>query len=86
MKSFLATFAITLVTGYVFLFFGGSLIFRSFYGTLVFAALIVSVLIHTLISQSLKIEELQKRLDRLEPAKAPLPPESAQPPETPVSS
>ncbi|WP_069999954.1 hypothetical protein [Cellulosilyticum sp. I15G10I2] len=66
MKNFLGTFAISLILCYIFLFFGGVLIFESFWAILVFVALIIAILITVFIHQETKIEELESRIKTLE--------------------
>lgn len=66
MKDFLGTFAISLILCYIFLFFGGVLIFENFWAILVFAALIIAILITVFIHQETKIEELEGRIKTLE--------------------
>jgi len=66
MKSFLGTFALSLILCYIFLFFGGILIFENFWAILVFVALIIAILITVFIHQETKIEELEARIKTLE--------------------
>ncbi|KJS22215.1 MAG: hypothetical protein VR72_06270 [Clostridiaceae bacterium BRH_c20a] len=66
MKNFLGTFAISLILCYIFLFFGGILIFENFWAILVFVALIIAILITVFIHQETKIEELEARIKTLE--------------------
>lgn len=66
MKSFLGTFAISLILCYIFLFFGGVLIFENFWAILVFVALIIAILITAFVHQETKIEELEARIKILE--------------------
>ncbi|MPM25367.1 hypothetical protein SDC9_71858 [bioreactor metagenome] len=66
MKQFLSTFVISVVLCYVFLFFGGALIFENYLVILVFVALIISLLITAFIHQETKIEELEARIKTLE--------------------
>ena len=66
MKNFLATFAASLVICYLFLFFGGVLIFENFWAILVFVAFIIAILVTIFISQETKIEELEVRIKSLE--------------------
>lgn len=66
MKNFLGTFAISLILCYIFLFFGGILIFENFWSILVFVALIMTILITAFIHQEIKIEELESRIKTLE--------------------
>ncbi len=66
MKNFLATFAMTLVLTYVFLFFGGVLILENFWAMFVFIAFIIAILVTVLINLAIKIEELEKRVILLE--------------------
>lgn len=66
MKDFIATFIICLIVCYLFLFFGGVLIFENIWALLVFAAFIISILITIFINQETKIEELEKRIKALE--------------------
>ncbi len=66
MKNFLETFAISLILCYIFLFFGGVLIFENFWAILVFVALIIAILTTIFIHQETKIEELEARIKILE--------------------
>ncbi len=67
MKNFLGTFAISLILCYIFLFFGGILIFENFFwAILVFVALIIAILITVFIHQETKTEELEARIKILE--------------------
>ncbi|MGI6227357.1 MAG: hypothetical protein ACOYJ1_13995 [Peptococcales bacterium] len=66
MKNFLGTFAISLILCYIFLFFGGVLIFENFWAILVFVAFIIAILITVFIHQETKIEELEARIKTLE--------------------
>jgi Mn2+/Fe2+ NRAMP family transporter len=66
MKSFLGTFAISLILCYIILFFGGTLIFENFWAILVFVSLIIAILVTVLIHQETKIEELEARIKTLE--------------------
>ena len=66
MKSFLGTFAISLILCYIFLFFGGILIFQNLWAMLFFAAFIITILITVFIHQETKIEELEARIKTLE--------------------
>ena len=66
MKSFLGTFVICFILSYVFLFFGGILIFENLWGIIALVALVVSVLITAFINQDTKIEELEARIKVLE--------------------
>lgn len=66
MKKFIGTFVICLILCYVFLFFGGALIFENFGATLVLVALIIAVLITMFVHQEIKIEELEARIKTLE--------------------
>jgi|LSQX01.3.fsa_nt_gb uncharacterized membrane protein YciS (DUF1049 family) len=66
MKSFLGTFAICFILCYIFLLFGGALIFENFWAILVFVALIITILTTAFIHQEIKIEELEARIKTLE--------------------
>lgn len=66
MKNFFGTFVICLITCYVFLFFGGALIFENFWAIIVLVALIIAILITVHIHQDTKIEELETRIKALE--------------------
>ena len=66
MKNFLATFIMSIVICYIFLFFGGVLIFENFWAILVFVAFIIAILITVFISQETRIEELEIRIKQLE--------------------
>lgn len=66
MKSFFGTFVICLILCYAFLLFGGGFILGNIWATLVFVALIITILITILIHQETKIEELETRIKILE--------------------
>lgn len=66
MKRFLGTFVISLILCYVFLFFGGVLIFENFGAMIVFVAFIITILITVFMYQETKIEELEARIKALE--------------------
>ncbi|HHY41565.1 MAG TPA: hypothetical protein GX514_01765 [Thermoanaerobacterales bacterium] len=66
MKNFLETFLISLISCYIFLLFGGILIFENFWATLVLVAFIIAILITVFIHQETKIEELEARIKTLE--------------------
>nr|WP_312578132.1 hypothetical protein [Sedimentibacter sp.] len=66
MKNFFGTFVICLITCYVFLLFGGALIFENFWAIIVLVALIIAILITVHIHQDTKIEELETRIKALE--------------------
>lgn len=66
MKNFLETFVISLISCYIFLFFGGILILENFWATLIFVAFIIAILITVFIHQETKIEELETRIKTLE--------------------
>jgi low affinity Fe/Cu permease len=66
MKSFLGTFAISLILCYIFLFFGGVLIFENFWAIIVFIALSIAIVVTVFIHQETKIEELESRIKTLE--------------------
>lgn len=66
MKNFLGTFIISLILCYVFLFFGGVLIFENFWAIIVLAAFIIAILITVFMHQETKIEELESRIKMLE--------------------
>lgn len=71
MKEFIGTFIISLILCYLFLFWGGFLIFENIWALLVFAAFIISILITVFISQEKKIEDLEKRIKVLESQEVP---------------
>lgn len=71
MRSFIGTFIICLIVCYLFLFFGGVLIFENIWALIVFAAFSIAILITTFINQEIKIEELEKRMKVLESPKEP---------------
>lgn len=62
MKSFFATFGMTFIFCYVFIFFGGWYIFKNIWAVLALAALIISVLITAFISLETRIEELESTI------------------------
>lgn len=66
MKSFLGTFAVSLIMCYVFLLFGGVFILQNFWAMLVFVALIIAVLITAFLSLETKIEMLKNKIEGLE--------------------
>jgi len=66
MKDFLITFAIVLILCFVFLFFGGALIFENIWGIIVFVSLVIAVFITLYIRQEKKIDELEARIKALE--------------------
>lgn len=66
MKSFLGTFAASFIMCYVFLLFGGALIFENFWSILVLVALIITILAKIFMHQEIKIEELEARIKTLE--------------------
>lgn len=66
MKTFISTFVVCLVIGYVFLFFGGALLFSHFWAAFVVAMLLLAVFITALLSQETKLEELETRIKQLE--------------------
>ncbi|MEA4989225.1 MAG: hypothetical protein VB095_14300 [Anaerovorax sp.] len=66
MKKFFGTFVMCLILCYIFLLFGGTLIFESFWAILVLVAFIISILISLFMYQETKIEELEARVKMLE--------------------
>ncbi|HZJ83963.1 MAG TPA: hypothetical protein VFD02_00285 [Syntrophomonadaceae bacterium] len=66
MKNFLATFAMTLILTYIFLFFGGALILENFWAMFVFIAFIIAILVTVLINLAIEIEELEGQVILLE--------------------
>ena len=69
MKEFFKTFAIILVLSYVFVFFGGYLLFdfsRNFYLALGSCALIFSAFVYALVRLSDRIEILEEKLKAFE--------------------
>ena len=66
MKRFLGTFIISVILCYVFLLFGGSLIFENIWRIIIFVAMIIAVLITAFVYQETKIEELEERIKRIE--------------------
>lgn len=67
MKKFIGTFAICLILCYVFLLFGGALIFENVWAGLVLVVLMISIIITAFMHQETKIEELEARIKTLEP-------------------
>ena len=66
---FIKTYAITLVICYIFMFFGGGLLFdfsKHFYVATAACALILAAFISVLLAQEEKIESLESRLKALE--------------------
>ena len=72
MKKFIGTFAISLILCYLFLFFGGVMIFENFWAILVLVAFIIAILITVFTHQETKIEELEARIKTLESKNEPL--------------
>jgi len=66
MKSFLRTFVICIILSYVFLLIIGGLILENGLALLVFIAFVMTVLITIFTNQESKIEDLKKRLTKLE--------------------
>lgn len=66
MKSFLRTFVICIILSYVFLLIIGGLILENGLALLVFVAFVITVLITIFTNQESKIEDLEKRLTKLE--------------------
>lgn len=66
MKGFFSTFVMCLIVCTIFLFFGGFLIFESFWGPVIIIAFILAVVITSFISLETKIEELNERIKVLE--------------------
>lgn len=66
MKSFLRTFVICIILSYVFLLIIGGLILENSLALLVFVAFVITVLITIFTNQESKIEDLEKRLTKLE--------------------
>lgn len=69
MKTFISTFAVCMVVGYLFLFFGGAMLLSHFWATFVFAMLLVAAIITLLLRQETRLEELEARLKQLETAR-----------------
>ncbi len=65
MKSFFSTFIICFLSVAVFFFFLGGLLFESFWGLLIFIALIFSIAIHAYMELANKIENLEKEVSTL---------------------
>ncbi|WP_019230112.1 hypothetical protein [Sedimentibacter sp. B4] len=66
MKSFLRTFVICIILSYVFLLIIGGLISENGLALLVFVAFVITVIITIFTNQESKIEDLEKRLTKLE--------------------
>lgn len=66
MKNFIGTFIICFILCYVFLFFGGAIIFENFWAMLILVAFIFAILAIVFIHQETKIEELEARIKKLE--------------------
>lgn len=66
MKNFLGIFALSFILFYIFLLFGGLLIFENAWAILVFPPLIITILITVFVHQETKIEELEARIKVLE--------------------
>jgi|GEM_PF-2938138 uncharacterized membrane protein YciS (DUF1049 family) len=66
MKNFLSAFFMSMFVLFMFLFFGGGLVFQSVYGILMFSSLIFAAFITGFMSQEAKISELEKRVKALE--------------------
>ena len=72
MKDFLTTFAIVIVSLFVFVFFGGFVLFDfsgHFWLAVASCAFVLSLFLHGFYRQSQKIEELEKRITSLESEK-----------------
>lgn len=72
MKDFIKTFLIVAILLFVFLFFGGYLLFdfsKHFWLAALNCAFIASIIIYVLCKQAEKIEELEKRIKDIEEAK-----------------
>lgn len=66
MKLFLRTFVICIILSYCFLLIIGELISENGLALLVFVAFVITVLITIFTNQESKIEDLEKRLTKLE--------------------
>lgn len=66
MKNFLSTFLISFVMLWLFLFFGGTLIFENLFALLVVVAFVLALLISGFVQQDAKMETLEARLKALE--------------------
>ena len=69
MKKFIQTYVIVLIIMECFLFFGGYMLFdfrQRFYIAGAVSALVIAIIISAFITQSEKIEELEKRIQTLE--------------------
>ncbi|MDF2504648.1 MAG: hypothetical protein K0R06_2139 [Clostridium sp.] len=66
MKSFLRTFVTCIILSYFFLLTIGGLILENGLALLVFVAFVITVLITIFTNQESKIEDLEKRLTKLE--------------------
>ena len=71
MKNFLGTFLIILILCWIFLFFGGFLIFEHIWALVFLIAFAISVLITAFLHQESRIEDLETRLKALESPEQP---------------
>ena len=68
---FAKTYLITLVLSYVFVFFGGWMLFdfrKHYFLTIAACAFMIAIVIYLFCAQEEKIEQLQKRIEKLESA------------------
>ena len=66
MKSFITTFAICYVIGWIFLFFGFGFIYNNLFAILAVICLPIAAVIEGFIGMENKIERLEKRIEELE--------------------
>lgn len=69
MKDFFLTFFIVLVLIFVFLFFGGAILLEHFWLSVIATSFLISLLVFILIRFSDKIENLEKRMEKIESEK-----------------
>lgn len=69
MKDFAATFAVCFILCYVFLLFGGALVFENIWAILILVSLGITVLITAFMHYESKIEELEERIKAVESQK-----------------
>ena len=69
MKDFFLTFFIVLVLIFVFLFFGGAILLEYFWLSVITISFLISLLVFILIRFSDKIENLERRMEKIESEK-----------------
>lgn len=72
MKQFFGSYAVVLILTVMFLFFGGTMLLdfsRHFWIAIAFTAFLLTILVNILYRQTVKIEDLEKRIQDLEQKK-----------------